>query len=379
MMCTLLIGGDFVPTEENKCLFDKAAVEELIGNEISDLLSAADYRIFNCESPLTTLGNPIDKAGPNLKSDPHSADVFKKLGIDFMTLANNHILDYGETGLKETIRYLNERRIAYSGVGRNKSEAAKPYIVKLHGMSVGIFCCAEHEFSIATADRAGANHFDPLYSLDYIRALREKSDYVLVLYHGGRELYQYPTPRQQESCRRMVECGANLVVCQHSHCVGCMEEYSGGTIVYGQGNFLFDCKGDKPLTRDGLLLRVDLSSGQAKIQSIPLHVDNGKVRLATGKDNERILSGYYDRSQKVQKVEFVKAEFDNLCHSVSTRSLVYLHGGARFEKGLNRFFHGKIIRWCYGKKELLRILNFLNCESHREIIARILDLECYEK
>ncbi len=135
---------------------------------------------------------------------------------------------------------LNRENIKYAGAGNDLKEASKPFVFEKNGIKIGIYCCAEREFSIATENKAGANPFDPLFSLDHIRLLKKDVDYVIVLYHGGKEHYRFPSPNLQKTCRRIVDSGADLVVCQHSHCIGCYEDWETGKIIYGQGNFLFD-------------------------------------------------------------------------------------------------------------------------------------------
>lgn len=240
MPARIIIGGDIVPTESNRKLFAGANVDELIGTDLKELLRRADYTIFNLEVPLTDTENPIPKCGPNLIAPTETVNGLKAINPYFFTLANNHILDQGEQGLFSTMNCLGEAGIDYAGVGRNLDEASKGFIKEINGIKVGIYCCAEHEFSIAIEHSAGANPFDPLESMDHISTLKNQSDYVMVLYHGGKEHYRYPSPYLQKVCRKCVDKGADLVVCQHSHCIGCEEKWNGGTIVYGQGNFLFD-------------------------------------------------------------------------------------------------------------------------------------------
>jgi len=133
--------------------------------------------------------------------------------------------------LKSTQDILNKQDIPFVGAGENLSVASKPYIIQNDELKIGIYACAENEFTIATESSPGANPFDPLESLDHIQRLKEKCDYVLVLYHGGKEHYRYPSPYLQKVSRKIVEKGADLVVCQHSHCIGCYEEYKDATIV----------------------------------------------------------------------------------------------------------------------------------------------------
>lgn len=164
----ILIGADIVPTSTNSYLFTSCNVKELVGDELLDILQKADYRIFNLEIPITDVVTPIQKCGPNLIAPTKSINGIKKLGIDFLTLANNHILDHGEQGLHSTIKLLEQHEIAYGGIGNNAEEAAKPYVAVVNDKRIGIYCCAEHEFSIASDTNCGANPFDPLESLDHI-------------------------------------------------------------------------------------------------------------------------------------------------------------------------------------------------------------------
>ena len=169
-------------------------------------------------------------------------------------MANNHILDHDEQGLLSTLDRLSENKLGYVGAGRDLQEAEKPFIIEKEGVKVGVYACAENEFSIATGNQAGANPFDPLESLDHIVRLKSECDFVIVLHHGGKEHYRYPSPGLRKVCRKMAEKGADLIVCQHSHCIGAFEKYSDSMIVYGQGNFLFDRR-DNEFWNTGLLIK----------------------------------------------------------------------------------------------------------------------------
>ena len=226
----ILIGADIAPTVTNQYIFENAQMEKIVDEGIRTVFSKAGYRIFNLEVPLTDLEEPIKKCGPNLIASTASVVGLKQLGIDFLTLANNHILDQGEKGMWSTTEQLDKAGIAYAGVGRNPVEAARPYIVELDRKKIGIYCCAEHEFSIVSEKQAGANPFDPLESLDHIAGLKTMCDYVICLYHGGKEHYRYPSPNLRKTCRKIVEKGADLVICQHTHCIGCEEKWLDGTI-----------------------------------------------------------------------------------------------------------------------------------------------------
>ena len=281
----LLIGGDLVPTKSNISLFENAEAETLLGKDLLALLESADYRLFNLEVPLTDAVTPIDKCGPNLIASTAAIAGIKTIGADFVTLANNHILDHGEKGLTSTMEELSRAGIDFAGAGKSLLEAKKPHIVNLNGKCVGIYCCAEHEFSIATPHTAGANPFEPLESLDHIAELKQQTDYVVVLHHGGKEYYRYPSPNLQKVCRKMIEKGADLVVCQHSHCIGCQEKWQSGTIVYGQGNFLFD-DSENECWQTSLLVELSVED-DVMLTYHPLKKHGNTVRLAQGEQQQK--------------------------------------------------------------------------------------------
>ena len=124
----ILIGADFVPTESNTELFKNGDALHLLGEELNDYMKSADYRIFNLEVPLTDTVSPISKCGPNLIAPKETVNGYKAIGCNLLTLANNHILDQGESGLASTCETLRNAGIDYVGAGNNLEEAKKPYI-----------------------------------------------------------------------------------------------------------------------------------------------------------------------------------------------------------------------------------------------------------
>ena len=302
----IIISADLVPTQSNYELFDKADTVELFGEKIVEELKGADIRIFNLEVPLYDDNTPISKAGPSIRIPSSSFAGIKALEPSLLSIGNNHILDHGEKGLQSTVDILNSNAISFVGAGKDLNDAKKPHIFEKDGKKIGVYSCAEHEFSIATENSAGANPFEPLYSLDEIAELKAQVDFVIVLFHGGRELYRYPTPMQQNRCRRMIEKGADIVVCQHSHSVGCEEKYKGGTIVYGQGNFIFDYRNDKEW-ETGMFVEIEISeNNDTAVSYFPFHKAENKVRAD---ESGEILKGFEERSVQIQKVGFVEESF----------------------------------------------------------------------
>ncbi len=374
-MPKLIIGADIVPTPSNQTIFENAHMEQIIDDGLFDVLKNADYRVFNLEVPLTDKEAPIKKCGPNLIASAKSVAGLKQLGIDFITLANNHILDQGEQGLWSTTKQLDSVGIAYAGVGHTPKEAERAHIVELDGQKVGIYCCAEHEFSIVTDKQSGANPFDPLESLDHISALKTQCEYVICLYHGGKEHYRYPSPNLQKVCRKIVEKGADLVICQHTHCIGCEEKWQQGTIVYGQGNFLFDCSNSE-FWQTSVLVSADITTGS--VEYIPIRKDGNAVKLAQNGDRDKILYDMNFRTEQIKKAGFIDEQYKQfskemvndyiICGDSALTNLIF--------RILNKISKHRL-QTMLAQKKLVRykyaLINQYECEAHRELILKGLE------
>lgn len=372
METKILIGADIVPTKSNYNEFIEGNIENLIGKKMNELLNNMDFTIFNLEVPLTDTIDPLPKCGPNLQVPCETINGIKKINPFFFTLANNHILDQKAQGLYSTINILNRENIKYAGAGKNLAEASKPFIFEKNGIKIGIYCCAEREFSIASEKTAGANPFDPLYSLDHIRKLKKDVDYVIVLYHGGKEHYRYPSPYLQKVCRRIIESGADLVLCQHSHCIGCEENWSTGKIIYGQGNFLFD-DSDSEFWETSLVIEIILKSNyDFEIEYIPiLKVKNG-IRIAENEKKEEILKEFESRSRKIRETGFIEAEYMKFAQAnINTYLRTGVpHNNSIFNKVINKLSKERWFVKRLKKEQKLALCNYLECEAHRELFVQ---------
>lgn len=370
----IFIGADLVPTASNWEEFISANVGMLLDANLQKLLSKADFTLFNLEVPLADAKTPILKNGPTLIAPTATVAGLHEINPYAFTLANNHILDQGESGLSSTLKTLDDAGLSHLGAGLTAKAAAKPLVVELGPCKVGFYACAEHEFSIAVDGGAGANPFDPYDSLDAIRELSGSCDYVVALYHGGKEHYRYPSPMLQKRCRKLVEAGANLVLCQHSHCVGCKEEWSGGTVVYGQGNFLFD-DDDSEFWATGLLVEVVLGT-TFELVFHPLVKRGSSVALAMGDEGKAILSAFESRSSRILEPGFIEKEYAGFARGCLNGYLEAGIPGSRTVayRVINKLSGGKLASRLVNKKRLARIKNYLVCEAHEELFSTGLDI-----
>lgn len=365
----LIIGADLIPTKANYSAFINGDITTIVGTELADLLKSADYRLFNLESPLTSKNNSISKNGPAHYTPVEAVTGYEKLGVDLLTLANNHILDQGQDGLKETINLLKDRHISFLGAGENIDSAQKPFYITVDGVKIGFFACVENEFSCATKDSFGANPYDPLISFDIVADMKNKCDKIIILFHGGRENYRYPSPQLQRVCRKFIDVGADLLICQHSHCIGCMEEYNGGRIIYGQGNFVFAenvYKGWKT----GLLLQI---CDGFQLEFVPVVQTLHGTRLANNEEAKSILEDFYQRSEEIKSPDFIEKKYQEIAKRKAYYYSLILLGkeNSIFVRVLNkltgeRFSRAMVNR--ISKRTLLKWDNYIKCESHRELL-----------
>lgn len=369
----ILIGGDLVPTESNKNLFIDGNIDRLLGEKLLTIWNNADIRIFNLEVPLVNKMSPINKNGPNLIAEKETIKGIKQLNPSLLTLANNHILDQGYQGLDSTIKVLKENNIPYLGAGNNILEASRYYIIQLENKKIGVYACAENEFTIADQNSPGANPFDPLESLDHISELKKMSDYVIVLYHGGKEHYRYPSPYLQKVCRKMTQKGADVVICQHSHCIGSYEEYENSTIIYGQGNFIFDYSNSE-FWENSLLIEINIDEG-IKIEYIPIVKYDNCIRLASNAESKNIMNNFEERSREILKCGFIEKQYENMAYENINK---YLRKIAKYnniiEKIDRKILKSYLLKKRYNKTELLQLQNFIECEAHRELILKGISL-----
>jgi poly-gamma-glutamate synthesis protein (capsule biosynthesis protein) len=362
-LVTLMVAGDLVPTRSNAGYFSRGEIEAALDEKLLTALLEADARAINLEAPLTDEASPIVKAGPALSAPVACANGLKRLS-PILSLSNNHILDQGAAGLKSTLRALNAKGLPSFGAGETLAEAAKPYILEANGLKIGLIAVSEREFSIAEESSPGANPFDPLETPDQVAQLKKGCDFVVALYHGGIECYRYPTPGLRKALRKLAEKGADLVVCQHTHCVGCYEQYLGATIVYGQGNLLFDRKNDE-YWRTALVVRATFSD-RLTVQYVPVFHEGGRVMLAEGHEAKAILDGFEERSREILSTGFVEAAFSRRAEESLSNEMLALSGKDRLLVKIDRRLGGRLTRRAFTRRRVIDSINLIECESLRE-------------
>jgi len=371
-MPTIVIGGDVCPVGRNDSLFKEGNASSIF-SDLLDVFRSSDFSIVNLECPLIESKSPIKKNGPTLGVESACVNGLKNAGINAVTLANNHIMDHGIKGLRNTIEVCRNAGIQTVGAGMNVKEAGKPLYHSIENKKIGIIGVAENEFSIAEEDSAGANPLNLYQTSQVIKENRSDLDLLIILYHGGKELYEYPSPLLADTCRFLIETGADVVIVQHTHCPGTIEEYQNGYIVYGQGNLIFDKYKSQPAFRKGFLVMLtSLSSGKKlDLQIIP-YVQSDKfpgAKRMAAKDEAEFLQMMQKRSKQISEKGFIEESWNKLCENKKQAYLNRILGPNRIIKKLNSYYWFR--KLFYGDDFMLRLRNTITCESHHEVLLTL--------
>lgn len=330
-------------------------------------LEENDFCVANLECAITENEHAILKDGPSLKVSTSRVDILKRLGVNLVGLANNHVSDFGVEGLEDTIKILKDNKLDYAGCSLGENSCTKT----INNIKFGFYFVSEHQYN----DKV--NVLDEKRCLSEINELKNKCDFVIVFFHGGKEYYKYPTPLQQTNCHKFVDSGADYVVCQHSHCVGCKETYKNAEIIYGQGNFVFPYR-DNEHFKTGMIIKLELDENKKyKSSFIPtVHYEPEIVRFATEEEANKILQGFEKCSADLKETGSEKL-YDALVEQYGLDFLYRLFNKGKLYVRLDtsRLFKNKMLKRYIKKnqKYLLYLYNYFNCETHVEYIKAILE------
>ena len=371
----LTIFGDICPVADTYTAFSSGNPERLLSDEIRCIISTSDIIVGNLECAVTDSPKPIKKAGPVLYTSSKSVETLAAAGFSALSLANNHIRDCGSDGVESTIDTCKKYGISTFGAGNTVNAAKEPYIFMAKNMKIAFISFAEEEFNAVSPDSCGAAILDVYYDFERITKLRSEVDYLVVLFHGGIEYHPFPSPLLQKRCRRIAEAGADLILCQHSHCIGTYEHYGKATILYGQGNSLFGYRCNNDSWNQGLLVkvRIDADAGTSQIEFLPCQTgDDSVLHLCHDNEAQIIMKEFNDNSSKISSADFIAEQWSCFCQKSENLNIPLLLGWNRYLIYINRKLKGILLRIVYGRRKRNITHNLLRCESHHEVLRTIL-------
>lgn len=293
---TLLFAGDIL-------MDDHYAVMSTYHNRGNDINQAfdqglleqmrnADIFMINNEFTFTSRGTPTVNKKFTFRANPGNVSMYEEMGVDIVSVANNHIYDYGEISLLDTLDTLEQAEIPYVGAGRNLQEAMTPVYYIANGMKIAFVSATQIERNgtpdtkEATQDSAGVLRcMNPDNLLLTIEEAKKNSDYVILYIHWGTESQEAIDWLQEQQAPIYAQAGVDLIIGDHPHCLQKMDSVEGVPVIYSLGNFWFNSR-----TQNSCVVKVALRAGEMEsFQFIPCRQSDCRTALLTGQEKTEVL------------------------------------------------------------------------------------------
>lgn len=303
---TITFAGDIL-FDENYAIMTRVAGNGDITNGFSpDLIEemkSADIMMLNNEFPYSDGGTPLEEKQFTFRARPATVSYLNDLGVDIVSLANNHAYDYGESAFLDTMSILESAGIIYVGAGCNLQEARRPVYYIMNNIKIAIVSATQIE-RLDHPDTKGATDVsagvfrcwngDNL--LETIREAKANSDFVIAYIHWGTENETQIDWAQEKQAPEIAAAGADLIIGSHPHCLQPIGSVQGVPVVYSLGNFWFNSK-----TVDTGMFKVTLGeSGLLSCQFLPCLQQGCRTELLQGEEKLRVLNDLRNMSAGVR-------------------------------------------------------------------------------
>lgn len=256
--------------------------EDILSPEVKAFVCENQYTVINLESPITEKSSTDKERLAHRCSPATTAFINKNFPRPVVSIANNHMMDYGKEGLIDTKKHLDDTHIPVIG-----TQSRKVFIIEEDGFKIGIFAVQYKDFK---DQEAPLNELDRGLVKKTIKQLKAQADKVIVVYHGGEEFLHTPMPYNRKQLQRYIDWGADAVVGHHPHTVQGYEFYKGKYIFYSLGNFIFDTDYQRVQkdSEDGMLISLELSNDDSKVDFsyLPIRInrENHHIEARSEKD-----------------------------------------------------------------------------------------------
>ena len=284
-----------------------------IAENFAEVVKSADYICLNLEGPIIEgKSNPNShKRGPVIAENREAIDkLFKRLGYNklLVTLANNHIMDYGKSGLRNTIKFLTNKCNRYLGAGIDEM-IYEPCYIEEKGIKIALFSVAEGGFGVAKENETeGYGWFLQPVVMKQIEGAKKNGYTVIVVSHAGLEDVSIPLPEIRRVYRSYIDGGADLVIAHHAHVIQGCEEYKLKKIYYCLGNWMFDSVKKEKYDENSYGVIVEIGKDDIKTEIIPLKYENSMCDI-----NDDSRSIFEIATKKLENWDAYMKEIDNIC------------------------------------------------------------------
>lgn len=371
------------------CIVRESYREAPFGPELTDRMRSATVSIANLEAPVAESGSPATKSGPINQTVRETPAILTDAGIDAVTLANNHSMDYGVEGLSATLEACAAADLETCGAGMNDETALAPLHLSVaeDAVEVGLMSICEREFGVAEGSDPGVAWVNHPQAMAQVRTAAAETDVLILCVHGGIEYTPIPPDVVRERARAFVEAGADVIIGHHPHVPQGWEVVDGVPVFYSLGNFLF-FQSHRPNTQHGLGLEIEFrGSDPVGIELVPTAQADGGVEEMTETPRRAEFLGYLHRL-----ADLTADEPTHQAHwqEVADRVFLQRHAPMLRRSGggdLIGFLRHPVAHLRKGglwddenrQHEMLSLLNIVRNESHRAVIETALELRTGER
>ncbi|MGN0342771.1 MAG: CapA family protein [Roseburia sp.] len=239
----LLFVGDVLICEETSEKYSAKGISGVLDDSLAELLNNADITMANEEFPFSTKGEPMEDKQYTFEGDPKQVTALLDMGVDVVSLANNHTLDFGDEAMLETFSVLDEAGISYVGAGEDLDRACELILLERNGKTFGFLAASRvipvTDWNILFHTPGMLCTYDDTLLLEQIEAADALCDVLTVYVHWGVEYQEYPEDYQRTLAQHYVDAGADLIIGSHPHCLQGIEYVDGVPVFYSLGNFVF--------------------------------------------------------------------------------------------------------------------------------------------
>lgn len=311
---TLCVAGDWAPIRQFRSTIETTPLK-VYGNLLPSIQSA-DLSIVNLEACLSDRGAPVDKSGSVFKGKAKHVAGLAAVPFDIATLANNHVFDYGLDAFQDTLKVLEQNHIQYTGAGLSAEEAARPLVVELKGTNIGIVNFSEGEdLTAAQRNRPGVMGWDPAATIQTIKTLKQKVDFVLVISHCGIEYIPFPPPYVADAFRQVAEAGADFVIGHHPHVPQGMAFHNHVPICHSLGNFVFYQETDLKYRKLGYMVKIGIGKQSlVSIELVPYQIGEHGLSALSNSEADAFFEKFQEISLPLDDPKRLEASWNGFLH-----------------------------------------------------------------
>lgn len=286
---TIVFAGDVLIAAAMEQYYDTEGVGRIVSEELLAEMQDADICMVNNEFQFSNRGTPMEDKQFTFQTDPKYVQILLDMGVDIVSLANNHSLDFGKEALQDTFATLDEAGILYAGAGDSKERAEELQIIEVNGQKIGFLAATRvipvSEWNIEYGQPGLFATYDDTRLVQCIKEAKEKCDFLTVYVHWGIEREAYPQEYQTAIAKNCFAAGADVVIGAHPHVLQGIEFIDGKPVFYSLGNYVFS----QTIAKTALVKVEIHPDREVSYRLIPAYAEGGKTQLFKGVKAEQLF------------------------------------------------------------------------------------------